>query len=349
MNNVKGFLRGFLGLILGLAASLMLAPSAWSKDAKDIVAEAQTIQSATRPFKIELSTAEGKTTYAAGEKINFVFKTDRDCYLTLIDIGTSGKVTKLFPNKWHESNKVEKGKEYRVPPADSGFVFKVEGPNGSEFVKAIATLAPMASIQKAELKGSGNFAEIVQPEAVLKDIKTELEAQDPKSWTEAHVSFTITGAQPSPAASTTDKPFAIQLKTDKTVYKQGEPIVFTVASNRECYLTLIDIGTSGKVKIIFPNQYRQDNVIPANKPYRIPMEGVDTSFSYKVEGPPGMDTIKAIGTLNPCGFFAQPLPFKEFVYPLLGDKDQVLKDINVALNKLEPGHFAEAQATIEIK
>uniref|UniRef100_A0A7C4AR99 DUF4384 domain-containing protein n=1 Tax=Desulfomonile tiedjei TaxID=2358 RepID=A0A7C4AR99_9BACT len=349
MNNVKGFPKSFLVLALCLGASLMLAHSSWSKDAKDIVAEAQTIQSATKPFKIELSTAEGKTTYAAGEKINFVFKTDRDCYLTLIDIGTSGKVTQLFPNKWHESNKVEKGKEYRVPPADSGFLFKVEGQNGTEFVKAIATLAPMTSVQKAEMKGSGNFAEIVQPEAVLKDIKTELDAQDPKSWTEAHVSFTITGGQPSPAASTADKPFTLQLKTDKTEYKQGEPIVFTVESNKECYLTLIDIGTSGKVKIIFPNQYRQDNVIPANKPYRIPMEGVDVAFSYKVEGPPGKNTVKAIGTLNPCKFFAQPLPFKDFVYPLLGDKDQVLKDIAVALNSLQAGYFAEAEATIEIK
>jgi len=348
MTKVKRFVKGFVASALCVGILLMFSHYTWAKDSKDIVAEAQSIQSTVKPFKIELFTAEGKPGYNAGEKVNFVFKTYRDCYLTLIDIGTSGKVTQLFPNKWHESNKVEKGKEYRVPPADSAFVFKVEGPNGREFVKAIATLSPLKSIEKAELKGSGNFSEIVQPQVVLKDISTELASQDAKSWTEAEISFTIAGSQAAVASSTADKP-TIKLKTDKTVYNQGEQIFFTVEANRECYLTLIDIGTSGKVKIIFPNQYRQDNVIPSNKPYRIPMEGVDATFAYKVEGPPGKNTIKAIATLNPCRFFAQPLPFKDIVYPTLGDKEKVLKDIGVELNKLQTGQYAEAELTIEIK
>lgn len=349
MNNLKRMQKGFLALTLCLGLLLILSHYAEAKDTKDIVAEVQSIQNPAKPFKVELFTAEGKAAYNVGEKIHFVFKTDRDCYLTLIDIGTSGKVTQLFPNKWHESNKVEKGKEYRIPPADSNFVFKVEGPNGMEFVKAIATLSPMKSLEKAELKGSGNFFEIVQPQVVLKDITTELGTQNAKSWTEAEISFTISGTQPAAPSAATEKPFAIQLKTDKTQYKQGEQISFTVEANRECYLTLIDIGTSGKVKIIFPNQYRQDNVIPSNKPYKIPMEGVDATFAYKVEGPPGKNTIKAIATLNPCRFFAQPLPFKDFVYPTLGDKQQVLKDIGVELNKLQQGLYAEAEVSIEIK
>ncbi len=349
MTNVKRFTACFLVLALNLGISLMFSHHIWAAGTKDIVADAQNIQNTTKPFKVELLTAEGKTSYNVGEQINFVFKTDKDCYLTLIDIGTSGKVTQLFPNKWHESNKVEKGKEYRVPPLNSGFVFKVEGPNGMEFVKAIATLAPMKSLEKAEIKGSGNFSEILQPQAVLKDISAELAAQDVKSWTEAEIAFTITGAQATAPSSTSAKPFAIQLKTDKTEYKQGEQIVFTVEANKECYLTLIDIGTSGKVKIIFPPQYRQDNVIPSNKPYRIPMEGVDPAFVYKVEGPPGKNTIKAIATLNPCRFFVQPLPFKDFVYPTLGEKDQVLKDIVTELNKLQSGMYAEAEVSIDIK
>ena len=53
-----------------------------------------------------------KDGYKQGEDVVIEFITDKDCYLALIDIGTSGKTIILFPNKWHTTNKIEKGKIY---------------------------------------------------------------------------------------------------------------------------------------------------------------------------------------------------------------------------------------------
>lgn len=347
-----GSFRTFL-VAVGLTVVWALIPGipvgvVSADESKDIVAEAQSIRNTARPFKIELWTEEGKSAYAVGEKVNFLFKSEKDCYITLIDIGTSGKVTKLFPNKWHESNKVESGKTYRIPPVDSGFVFKVEGPDGMEFVKAIATLDPIKSIDRAEIKSKGNLEQFEKPRAVLKDISTELAQQDARRWSDADISFTIAGSVPQSAA-VSEKPFKIKLSTDKTVYQSGDEIVFNFESDKDCDLVLIDIGSSGIVKIIFPNQYRTDNSIKANRVYRIPPEGVDKNFTYRVTSPRGMNTIKAIGTIKPCGLIPGNLPFRTQVYPELGDKSKVLKDISVELGKLDPKHFAETEITIEIK
>ena len=38
--------------------------------------------------------------YHIGDTITFKFKSDRDCYLTLLNVGTTGTVTVLYPNKY---------------------------------------------------------------------------------------------------------------------------------------------------------------------------------------------------------------------------------------------------------
>lgn len=321
------------------------AENAFAQDTKDIVAQAQQIANPEAPFKIELWTEDKKDSYNPGDSISFMFKTDRDCYVTLIDIGTSGKVTKIFPNEWHSSNQVKAGQVYRIPPVDSSFRFKVDPPGGTEFVKAIASLDPLTCVSKAAVIKGDKFQVFEKPAPLMKDISTELSKSDKQRWTEAQLSFQIAAA---PATATAEKPFGIKLSTDKTEYKIGEPIVFTFQSDRPCYLSLIDIGSSGKVKLIFPNQYHESNLINANQAYKIPPEGQEAKFSYKVAGPPGSNTIKAVATLDPCQMISATVSKTE-VYPVIGTKEVILKDIEVCAGKAKPGHFAEANLTIEIK
>ena len=74
-----------------------------------------------------------------GEKIVFKFRAEKDCYLNLIDCGTSGKVTVLFPNAYHKDSKILAGKVYSIPSDDMEFDIDTQGPAGRELVKAIAT------------------------------------------------------------------------------------------------------------------------------------------------------------------------------------------------------------------
>src|SRR5262245_5872195 len=45
-------------------------------------------------------------TYRIGDALQIYVRTNRDAYVTVIDVGTSGKVHVLFPNRHHPNNRV---------------------------------------------------------------------------------------------------------------------------------------------------------------------------------------------------------------------------------------------------
>jgi len=93
------------------------------------------------PFKVGVKVNGGDNpTVGIGQTVSFSFVSDRDCYLTLIDVGTSGTVTVLFPNQFHKDNFVKAGQEITIPDSSMGFKIQAQGPPGREMVKAIATL-----------------------------------------------------------------------------------------------------------------------------------------------------------------------------------------------------------------
>jgi hypothetical protein len=91
-------------------------------------------------FNIDIWT--DKKRYRVGEAIRFYFRTDRGCYLTLIDYETNGHVKVLFPNRYCQDNFISVGKTYTIPSSEYGFKLIIEPPSGIERIKAIATTKP---------------------------------------------------------------------------------------------------------------------------------------------------------------------------------------------------------------
>lgn len=96
----------------------------------------------TPDINVDVS-VDGKAVKMEGETIVFRFKADKDCYLTLVDCGTSGEITVIFPNARHKDNHIVAGKEYSIPSTDMDFELETHGPPGREMVKAIATVKPV--------------------------------------------------------------------------------------------------------------------------------------------------------------------------------------------------------------
>lgn len=68
--------------------------------------------------------------FSAGDEIRFRYRANFSGYLYVTNQGTSGKSSVLFPSaETGSANRVEAGKEYLVPAADSGW-FRVTGPAG---------------------------------------------------------------------------------------------------------------------------------------------------------------------------------------------------------------------------
>ena len=78
-----------------------------------------------------------------GDPVYFHFRSDKDAYLTLLNVGAEGGITILFPNEYMSFNRVVAGKTYTIPSPEMGFQLNLGGPAGQELVKAFATEFPV--------------------------------------------------------------------------------------------------------------------------------------------------------------------------------------------------------------
>jgi hypothetical protein len=183
------YLMGALGI-----AAVLWAPAAnlcYAGDAEELLKQASSIKNQDDGFRTELRVRGDKENFKIGDSISFVFKTSKDCYLTLIDIGPNGKPVIIFPNKWIKSNFVKAGREYIIPPDDSKYSMIADEPKGVEMVKAIASLEPLKALANADLTQVGNFRIIEKPGAVLKGIRMEMGEKKKDEWSTSEVVFSI--------------------------------------------------------------------------------------------------------------------------------------------------------------
>ncbi|MES2459261.1 MAG: DUF4384 domain-containing protein, partial [Armatimonadota bacterium] len=100
------------------------------------------------------------------DTVTFTARASQDCYLYLVDIDPAGKITVLFPTRFASSNQITANKIYNMPLPDV-YRLRVQGPEGPEIIKAIATTAPLTLGVFADDKGdfaplSGKAGETAQ-------------------------------------------------------------------------------------------------------------------------------------------------------------------------------------------
>jgi hypothetical protein len=77
----------------------------------------------------------------------------------------------------------------------------------------------------------------------------------------------------------------------------GSLLTFSFEAERDCHLTLIDLGTSGKITVLFPNQYQPDGFVKAGRVYQTGTRGM-LPFQIRATGPPGRELVKVIATAD---------------------------------------------------
>lgn len=115
-------------------------------------------------------------TYHIGDTITIYAKAQRDGYLTIIDVGTSGTIRQLYPNRFQPSNRIRKGDIIQIPAKNAEFLYRINGPTGSELLKAFVTDSPDSIYGKS----ATSFNDDVFPQSqtdsktLSKDITIEL-------------------------------------------------------------------------------------------------------------------------------------------------------------------------------
>lgn len=133
-------------------------------------------------------------------------------------------------------------------------------------------------------------------------------------------------------------PFEIEVWTGSETYHIGDAVTLFFRSGQNTHLTLIDIGTDGAVKILFPNAFQKESAIQAGRIYSIP--AADDTFDILAEGPPGVERIKAIAT---------PAPLSALDPNLASENDgEKVQQMIEALGRLDGSLWTEGQVEFRV-
>jgi len=81
--------------------------------------------------------------FERGDRVRFRFRASFDGYLYVMDHGTSGKYSLLFPREeTGQENRIASGKEYRIPSTQA--LFRIDGPPGHDIVYWLASPVALA-------------------------------------------------------------------------------------------------------------------------------------------------------------------------------------------------------------
>ena len=89
----------------------------------------------------------------------------------------------------------------------------------------------------------------------------------------------------------------LSLISDSSAYDRGAAPTFTIASPRDCYLTLTDVDERGEGTVLLPNRFQPDNFIRAGVPVQFP--GSSAPFKYQMNDP-GLETVIAVCSERPA-------------------------------------------------
>jgi hypothetical protein len=154
-------------------------------------------------------------------------------------------------------------------------------------------------------------------------------------------------APAAPAAKAADDGIAVKLWAEKTSYRVGDRLSLSFETNRDAFLTIVNVGTSGEVTILYPNRFSGGHGVKAGRTYRIP-EATD-SYELEVKGPPGVELVYALLTLKPVLFLATDFSSPGAVFPSTADRvSRVTRDINVAAKSIPLREQARAMIELEI-
>lgn len=101
------------------------------------------LENPARPFELTFQFGNGRNDFYVGEKISFHVRSERDGYLTIVDLSSEGKATVIFPNELAPEGRVQGGRTLVFPTPEMGVDFVAQEPVGHGIVRAFVTEGPL--------------------------------------------------------------------------------------------------------------------------------------------------------------------------------------------------------------
>src|SRR5204863_9760056 len=94
--------------------------------------------------------------------------------------------------------------------------------------------------------------------------------------------------------------------------------------------TVLNVTTSGAVRVLFPNQLAQNNAIAANQTALI--AGGMSNVTLQVGGPAGIEQIVAVCSTDQRPILTQRIDLAQ-LFPPAGERGDVARDLTVAASR----------------
>lgn len=99
-----------------------------------------------------------------------------------------------------------------------------------------------------------------------------------------------------------DPTFSLEVKTNKTIYRENETMTIDIKPTRDCYIYVFNIMANDSLVVLFPNLYMQNNKLKADSTLHLMPEGLSLQVSLL----PGMqratELIYVVATKQRCKF-----------------------------------------------
>ena len=302
-------------LLSAVAASgISSSPAADDSPARDLTVAQTAIFSVQAPASAAASPAlsvvawvdHADNTYAIGEAVTLFVRANKDAYLTVLNVGPSGNTTLLFPNAVQKDARVAAGHVVQIPAPDTGISIRVSDPVGRELVKVIATTSPAPLFEASTLAGAGPFATLEEDSgSVARDLQVTMDAAGSHEWDDYNKVVVTVANRPVAAEPLALAPAGfvwpslatgLRIATDKPHYRMDEAVSMYATSAVPCYLTLVNIGSSGRGRVLLPNAVQPQNLLPAGRTAVLPATG--SGLEVTPVGPPGLETVTAICSMD---------------------------------------------------
>ena len=351
-------------LAVAFAAAGLGSSQALADAARDLTVEQTAMYTMQAPAPVATAPANAlrvvawvdhaDNTYAVGEAVRLFVRSNKDAYLTVLNVGPSGNTTMLFPNAAQRDARVSANRIVEIPARGSGASIRVGGPVGRELIKVIASTSPAPLFDAAKLTGAGPFSMVAGgSRSVARDLQVTMGAQPVgHEWDDYNKVITTIASRPvasvvplMPAPSGVGWPGAasgLRLATDRSQYRLGEAVTVYASSTVPCYLTLVNIGSSGKTRVLLPNAAQPQNYLPAGQTVVFP--GVGSHLTVTPVGPAGVETVTAVCSADNRPVVASDLVYGGGTFASLGAAGVSMKR-DLAVVASEPGRRA-SHATV---
>ena len=94
----------------------------------------------------------GNAVYKIGEPIRIGVEVNRDAYVYLFNVNADGSVDLILPNAYDRNNRLRAGETRTYPPKGARYEFTITGPEGENYVLALASLRPLSLGELADVK-----------------------------------------------------------------------------------------------------------------------------------------------------------------------------------------------------